>query len=84
MASSKNNLMKAFTEMKESLHEAVFNSVGKQLIEESKLNQQSLNEQLIEKIHEFAENVSKTAKELIETQFESKIREIVKEEIKLH
>ena len=76
--------MKAFTEMKESLHEAVFNSVGKQLIEESKLNQQSLNEQLIEKIHEFAENVSKTAKELIETQFESKIREIVKEEIKLH
>ncbi len=80
----KGNAMKAFTEMKEALHKAVYDSVGKKLIEESKLNQQSLNEQLAQKIHEFTENVSKTAKELIETQFESKIRGIVQEEIKLH
>lgn len=82
--SKKNNAMKVFTKMKESLHKAVYDSVGKQLVEESKLQQQSLKEQLSGKIHEFTENVSKTAKELIETQFESRIRQIVQEEIKLH
>ncbi len=76
--------IKAFTEMKEALHKAVYDSVGKQLVEESKLQQQSLNEQLAEKIQEFTENVNKTAKELINTEFESKIRQIVKEEIKMH
>ncbi len=76
--------MKAFTDMKESLHKAVYDSVGKKLVEESKLQQQGLNEQLGERIHKFTEDVAKTAKELIETEFESKIREIVQEEIKLH
>ncbi len=76
--------IKAFTEMKEAIHKAVYDSVGKQLIEESKLQQQSLNEQLAGKIQEFTENVSKTAKELIETELESKIKKIVQEEIKLH
>ncbi len=79
-----NNAMKAFTEMKESLHTAVYESVGKQLVEESKLNQQSLNEQLAERIQKFTEDLTKTAKEIIEKEFESKIRQIVQEEIKLH
>ncbi len=76
--------MKAFIEMKESLHKVVYDSVGEKLLEESKLQQQCLNEQLAEKIQEFTENVSKTAKELIEKEFESKIRQIVQEEIKMH
>ena len=76
--------MKAFTEMKESLHTAVYESVGKQLVEESKLQQQSLNEQLAERIQKFTEDLAKTAKEIIEKEFESKIRQIVQEEIKLH
>ncbi len=77
------NAMKAFTEMKESLHTAVYESVGKQLVEESKLQQQSLNEQLGDRIQKFTEDLSKTAKEIIEKEFESKIRQIVGE-IKLH
>ncbi len=76
--------MKAFTEMKEALHKSVYDSVGKQLVAESKLQQQSLNEQLAGKIQEFTENISKTAKDLIETEFQSKIRQMVQEEIKLH
>ena len=73
-----------FESIRQPLHDAVYESVGKQLVEESKLNQQSLNEQLGEKIQEFTENISKTAKEIIEKEFESKIRQIVKGEIKLH
>ena len=76
--------MKSFTEMKESLHKAVYESVGKQLVEESKLQQQSLNEQLAERIQKFTEDLSKTAKEIIEKEFESKVKQIVQEEIKLH
>ena len=53
-------------------------------MEESKLHQQSLNEQLAEKISKFTEDVSKTAKEIIEKEFESRIRKIVQEEVKLH
>lgn len=73
-----------FESMRKPLHDAVYASVGKKLVEESKLQQQSLNEQLAKKINDFAENVSKTAKEIIEKEFESKIRQIVQEEIKLH
>jgi len=73
-----------FESIRKPLHDAVYDSVGKQLVEESKLQQQSLNEQLAGKIQEFTENVSKTAKELIEKEFESKIKSIVQEEIKLH
>ena len=76
--------MKVFTEMKESLHKAVYDSVGKQLVEESKLQQQSLNEQLADRIQKFTEDLAKTAKEIIEKEFESKIRQIVQEEIKMH
>ncbi len=84
MLFQKNNALKAFTEMKEALHKAVYDSVGKQLVEESKLQQQCLNEQLGDKIQKFTEDINKTAKEIIETEFESRIRQIVKEEIKLH
>ncbi len=79
-----NNAMKAFTEMKGSLHNAVYDSVGKQLVEESKLQQQSLNEQLAGRIQTFTEDLAKTTKEIIEKEFESKIRQIVQEEIKKH
>ena len=75
--------LEVFTEMKESLHNAVYESVGKQLVEESKLQQQSLNEQLAGGIQKFTEELAKTVKEIIEKEFESKIREIVWE-IKLH
>ncbi len=75
--------LEVFTEMKESLHNAVYESVGKQLVEESKLQQQSLNEQLAGGIQKFTEDLAKTVKEIIEKEFESKIREIV-QEIKLH
>ena len=78
------NAMKVFTEMKESLHDAVYGSVGKKLVEESKLQQQSLNEQLGDRIQKFTEDLNKTAKDIIENEFESKIRQIVQEEIKLH
>ncbi len=64
--------MKAFTEMKEALHKAVYDSVGKQLMEESKLQQEKINEQLTEQIQKFTEKLRETAKE------------IIKEEIKLH
>ena len=76
--------MKAFTEMSESLHKEVYESVGKQLVEESKLQQQSLNEQLGGRIQKFTEDLVKTAKEIIEKEFESRIRQIVQEEIKMH
>ena len=76
--------MKAFTDMKEALHKVVYESVGKQLVEESKLQQHALNEQLGDRIQKFTEDVIKTAKEIIEKEFESKIRQIVQEEIKLH
>ena len=76
--------LEVFTEMKESLHNAVYESVDKQLVEESKLQQQSLNEQLGDRIQKFTEDLNKTAKDIIENEFESKIRQIVQEEIKLH
>jgi len=79
-----NNAMKAFTEMKESLHKAVYESVGKQLMEESKLQQQKINEQLAEKIQQFTENLSNTAKEIIGKEFESRIKQIIQEEIRMH
>lgn len=74
--------MKVFTEMKESLHQAVYDSVGKQLVAESKLQQQCLNEKLGEKIHKFTKDLHKTVKEITEEQFESKVRQIVQEEMK--
>ena len=76
--------MKEFTEMKEALHKAVYESVGKTLVEESKLRQQCLNDQLGERIQKFTEDIHETAKEIIEKDFESRIRQIVQEEIKLH
>ncbi len=79
-----NKAKEAFEQMKDSLHKAVYESVGKKIVDESKLQQQSINEQLADKIQQFSEDVSKTAKEIIEKVFESKIREIVQEEIKLH
>ena len=73
-----------FESIRQPLHDAVYDSVGKQLVEESKLQQQSLNEQLAGKIQEFTGNLMKTAKELIDEELESKIKQIVQEEIKLH
>ncbi len=73
-----------FESIRQPLHDAVYDSVGKQLVEESKLQQQGLNEQLAGKIQEFTDNLMKTAKELIDEELESKIKQIVQEEIKLH
>ena len=73
-----------FESIRQPLHDAVYDSVGKQLVEESKLQQQSLNEQLAGRIQKFTEDISETAKEIIDQEFESRIRGIVQEEMKLH
>ena len=76
--------LEVFESMRKPLHDAVYESVGKQLVEESKLQQQSLNEQLGDRIQKFTEDINETTKEIIGKVFESRIRQIVQEEIKLH
>lgn len=66
-------MLDAFNQMKDALHSAVYESVGTKLLEESRKQQEELNEKLVGKLENFDESVRLRVDEVIKERLDGRV-----------